>query len=340
MPVSLQDVAAKAGVSRGTVSHVLNERRDARISAETQKRVYEAARELGYRPNKIARALVTGRTQTIGVLVRGFSVNTAPMLIGAEEMAREHGYKVQLSFYPDEPGAAVDALRELLTQPVDAILSIAPRSGEVLEISAALPATERFYAVAFHEAGPGTADSVVVDHAQGGYLATRHLLEQGRRKLAYAGGPQERQSSRDRLAGFVRALGEWDLEPEPERIVYNDYSAAGGLLAAEQLLRTRVLPDAIFAGDDMIAAGVIRACRTVGLRVPDDIAVVGFNDFLQVCEACDPPLTSVRMPLREVGRISVERLLKRLEASVGAPTLDWEPTTTVLPCHLVVRQSA
>ncbi len=332
---TIKDVARASGASVTAVSYVLNNSRT--VGVQTRERVLAAAQELGYRPNPLARGLITGRTQAFGTLVRDLqSYITTRIIAGVEKAAREQGYKMLLAPHNQDPSQAVSALHDLTARRMDGIISISGNSDEHPEIIAALPAAGLPYVLAFYRPSEtARADSVVVDNRQGGYVATRHLLDLGRRRIAFVGGPAANNASRERLKGYRQAHAEMDLTPDEALIVSQHFMVEGGMRAAEQLLRDGVTPpDAVFACNDHIAAGFIRGCREKGLRVPDDVAVVGFDDH-DMCPALDPPLTSMRMPLPQVGQLCVERLIYRLEQGAA-----WEPETITLPCSLVIRQSA
>jgi LacI family transcriptional regulator len=332
---TIKDVARRSGVSTTTVSFVLNG--TGSVGADARERVLQAARELGYTPNPLARAMITRRTLSLGVLVNTASTFTsANMLDGIEEAARASGYEIFLALHRDDAETALGALRDLMNRRVDAIVAVFAKADEHPEVIASLPAADVPYVVAFYQASEDDApiDNVVADQEQGGYLAARHLLEQGRRRLAFAGGARTRNATRKRLAGFLRACAEAGADPLPEHILFHEYSVEAGQGMGEKLLATPTLPNGILGGDDHLAAGLLRAFRRGGVRVPADIAVVGFNDS-EIAECCDPALTSVRMPLNEIGALCVRQAIARLES----PNT-WQPQSTVLPCTLTVRESA
>lgn len=339
---TIKDVARRSGVSTTTVSFVLNG--TGSVGAEARARVLKAAQDLGYSPNPLARAMITRRTQTLGVLVNNInSFNSSQMVTGIEETARHLHYEILLALHRDEPDTALGAVRDLTARRVDAIISVYAKADQHPDVAAALPATGVPFVVAFYRwndpsTGTGdageTIDNIVTDQEQGGYLATSHLLARGARRLAFAGGPESRNATRQRLRGMQRALAERGIELPATRIFFDDFYVEAGLRMGPKLLEADPTIDAVFAADDNIAAGLLRVFRAAGKRVPEDIAVVGFNDG-HLCEAVDPPLTSVRMPLQEIGVSCVERVIARLTDKEN-----WKPRTVVLPCTLTVRESA
>lgn len=334
--VTIDDVAQQAKVSRQLVSSVLSGRGSSRASADTRARILAAAQGLGYRPNQVARALSTGRTRTLGVLSCEFqSPTAAAILIGASEATQKYDYRIQLVIHSDNPGAAQQAVQDLMPHRIDAVLSITTRADEHPDVVAALLAMDLPFALSFqHPVTDIEVDVVVADHRQGGALATGYLLNRGRKSVVFIGGPKDRKATQERYQGYLDAHTERGLHPDLELVLFDDYQVSAGIRSVENLLQAGKSFDAVFAADDAIAAGVLRGCRAAGLSVPGDVAVVGFND-IGLCDAFDPPLTSIRMPVRDIGRISVERLINRLEKPE-----EWKPTRIVLPCTLVERQSA
>ena len=336
---TLKDVARECGVSSATVSFVVNNSRAVR--ADTRLRVLEAAQRMGYTANPLALGLSTGRSHTLGLLLPDLSPTLSlPIITGIEKAATKNGYKILPVLHHDDIEAALRTLPDLSARRLDGFLSTAWSAGEHPEIVSALPAVGLPYVVAFYRAAPEAGvDNVLVDHKHGGLLAGRHLQERGGKNIAFLGGPENREVTHDRLRGLQAALQERGVPLRGDLIFFGEFTFAGGeentrkLLAAE-ITADRPRFDGIFAADDHIAAGALRVLRAQGLCVPDDVPLVSFNNNV-IAQSTDPPLTSVNMPLYEVGHQAVERLLLRLDH----PEL-WEPTTISLPCRLVVRQSA
>jgi DNA-binding LacI/PurR family transcriptional regulator len=183
--------------------------------------------------------------------------------------------------------------------------------------------------------GPPLADYVTIDHEQGAYIAVSHLIDRGRTKIVYLSGPADRPVTRHRLDGYRRALADRNIDFDSRLVFFaNDFFSQDADAIAGDILALSPRPDALFAASDALAAGLQRAYRRIGARMPDDIAMVGFNND-QLCESLDPALTSVSMPLRDVGNVVAKRMIARIESSE-----DWTPTTMALPCTLIVRRSS
>lgn len=337
---TLKQVATRAGVAWSTASYALNGGPKP-VSDETRARVLEAARELGYSSNLLARGLVTGRGTMIGVMVPEVrSYMTSFQLAGVDEAAQQLGYTIMLSVYRSEIDRALLAQRSMAARRMEGIICLfetaGSRNGKLDGILTGLAEMDLPFVSTYHDpVADVQTDYFVVDQEQGGYVATRHLLEQGRRAVAFLG-PPHLNSYQGRLAGYRRAHAELGLAPHPDLIVDTAaFTAREGEMAGMELLKRSPRLDAVFAPSDNLAAGMLRALRVGGLSVPGDVAIVGFDDGPQLCDALDPPLTSVHCPLEEMGRASVHRLIERL----NAPD-DWRPQIQTLPCTLTRRQSA
>jgi LacI family transcriptional regulator len=322
-----------------TVSFVFNE--TGSVSEQTRERILRTAQEMGYRPHSVARALATRRTRTLGVLVDNIRAhNTVQLLCGLERAARKRGYRILLVLHDYNPGTALEPLQELVDLAADGLISLSARTGEHPELTEALMQTALPFVLGYYSAPVGIqADSVFPDNRHGGRLAAAHLWECGRTRFAYIGGNANRPATQERLAGMQEILRERGaIFPSENYLRFAAYEVSAGLeqmrtLIADCHANSLPLPDGVFAGDDNVAAGVLRACREQGLRVPEDISVVGFND-LPLALATDPPLTTVRMPLESIGAICVERLISRLEY----PDV-WQPVMLSEPCQLIRRAS-
>ncbi len=321
--VRLRDVAAAAGVDASVVSRVLSG--DARLSIrpETRRRVLDAASRLDYRPNTAARTLKTARTMAIGLTVPDLAnQNYATIALGAEERSAAAGYVLLV--------ASSSASERMLAfhGRIDGLLvgmatTETPRLGQ---FGRGLPA------LLVNRREPCGIPSVTVDDEAGGALATSHLLALGHRVIGHVAGPQHADTARRRLHGYVRALEEADVEGRPELVCETSFDEAGGHVAANRLLRLEPRPTALFVANVRAAIGVMAAARRLGLRIPDDLSVVGFHDA-PFAGFLDPPLTTVRMPLTEMGRQAVDSLLALL---AGEPVVDSMVET---PPELIVRGS-
>lgn len=314
------DVARLAGVSHQTVSRVLNDHPSVR--PETRTRVRAAIRELGYRRNSAARALATRRSSTIGLLT-ATSSRSGPVstLVAVEEAARAAGLWVSvasLSVYdPDSVRAALD---HFLNQGVDGIIVIAPVEEAVQAASAVAP--EVPMVVVAPLVLPGAA-AVAVDQRRGARLVVAHLADLGHTRIAHLAGPTGWLDAAERELGWRDELAARDLPAET--LVRGDWTAASGFGAAGQLPSDVT---AVFASNDEMALGLVRALVERGLRVPQDVSVAGFDD-IEVAGYALPPLTTVRQDFAELGRAAVRTLLERLAGESAAPATLVEPVLTV-----------
>ena len=326
---NIRDVAALAGVSYQTVSRVLNG--SEKIRPETKQRVLEAIQESGFRPNQAARALVTSRSQTIGVLSTHQSAHWGPqtMVHAMEVAATAAGYRLAVVTTGSTPSSIGEALERLIGQAVEAVIVVAPKVSvfEAIEDSSLdLPLIALDSSI--HNKRPGRAYSFAVDQYEGARMATRHLIELGHRSIIHVAGPQDWIEADERMQGFLFELGEHDL---PVRAPFlGELSADFGYRAGLELVRRRDF-SAVFAANDQMALGLLHAFRDEGLSVPGDVSVVGFDDIPDAAHYL-PPLTTVRQDFAAVGRRSIEIVL-------GAIGSDAVGTVEFIRPTLMVRES-
>lgn len=314
------DVARLAGVSHQTVSRVLNEHPSVR--PETRARVQAAISELGYRRNSAARALATRRSSTLGLLTATSSRSgPASTLVAVEEAARAAGLWVSVaSLGVYDPDSVRSALDHFLDQGVDGIVVIAPVEEAVHAASAV--ATVVPTVVVAPLVVPG-ALAVAVDQRRGARLVVAHLATLGHTRIAHLAGPVGWLDAAEREAGWRDELAARGLEPGP--LVRGDWTAASGFTAAASL---DAGPTAIFAANDEMALGLVRALVEQGRQVPADVSVAGFDD-IEVAGFALPPLTTVRQDFAELGRAAVRTLLDRLAGGTAEPATLVEPVLTV-----------
>lgn len=323
---SIVDVARQANVSYQTVSRVLNNHPSVRPA--TRLAVLGAVEQLGYRPSNAARTLVTGRSRTLGVLVLEVddSDGLTP-LYGIERSARRHGYFVGIGSLEAVDRTSVHAaVNRLAEQSIAGLIVIAPIESAhdaLLSVPAGLPV------VAIEGASTGSVPTVGLDQALGARLATEHLLQLGHRTVYHIRGPLDWMQTHDRLRGWSEALG--DADAEVPHAFAGDWTAKSGYEAGKVLAR---IPDlgAVFAGNDQMALGLLLALHESGIRVPDAVSVVGFDDGADV-PFYIPPLTTVRQDFEEVGRRAIDLLIAKVEGS--APGEDHQ----LVEPELVVRGS-
>lgn len=322
----MTDVAKLAGVSHQTVSRVLNDHPNVR--EQTRLRVRAAIAELGYRPNKAARALVTGRSQLIGVVTLNSTLfGPASMLSAVERAAAEAGFAVSVGSVNDlDRGSISDAVERHLDHGVAGIVVIAP----VVAANAAVDEIPHGIPLVTIDGDPQRSTALAtVDQVAGARDATRHLLDAGHRTVWHVSGPVEWFDSAGRIEGWERALRAAGAEIPP--LVQADWTAAAGYRAGQMLAR---MPDvtAVFAANDHLALGILRALHERGRRVPQDLSIVGFDDVPEAAYFI-PPLTTVRPDFAAVAKGSMALLLSQLES--GRST---DERRTIAPT-LVVRDS-
>jgi len=335
MAVRLKDIADEMGLSVVTISKVLRDHPD--IGSETRKRVMKRIRELNYQPNLAARALVSGKTWTMGIVVPGllhpFFANIANTV---STIARKKGYSLLISSSNDDPALEVDEIKHMLARRVDVIIVASAQSSadSFRQIE-----QEKVPYILFDRQIKGLeANFVGVDDVAAGKLATSHLIEQGCRRVAHIRGP-EVSTAIGRLDGYRQVLASYGLTPLPEHIVSLGLSGdhlgeKSGYEAAQRLLAANPLPDGIFCYNDTSALGAMRALLEAGLRIPEDIAIIGcsnlsFSDFLRV------PLSTV-----DQGSESIGKCIGELAIVLASRKIKPRPKIELIAPHIVVRASS
>jgi LacI family transcriptional regulator len=325
-PATISDVALLAGVSVGTVSKALNGRGSLR--AETRSRVLSAAEQLGFQPNKAAVALNSGRTYTVGMITTDtFGRFSIPLLMGAEDALGAGEMSVFMCDARDDRIREQYYLRTLLSRRVDGIIVTGRRTQARPPIGTDLPIPVVY---AFISSTNPQDCSVVPDEAGGTQKAVEHLLGIGRRRIAHITGPEHHHSAAVRATATAERLTSEGLSLVGPPM-FGEWSEAWGRQAVQILLGTHDF-DAVFCGSDQIARGVADALRAAGRTVPADVALVGFDNWDVMAQACQPPLTSVDMELEKLGRTAANLLLTAIN---GDPA----PGKHTHPCRLVVRDS-
>jgi DNA-binding LacI/PurR family transcriptional regulator len=293
------------------VSRALNN--SPRVSQETSDRIRRIAEDAGYSGSAIARSLATRRTKTIGVVVTTIGDPfAAGIVIGIEEIAGNNGYSVFLANSNADPDRELRVVRTFEERRVDAIIVLASRVGALY---LTLLSRLRVPIVMINNQHPSEfVHSVCIENTHGARTATAYLLNLGHRRIGYIGDRNGRQSDTERFAGYREALDSADLPFQPELVQYGDGTPGGGVQAMSGLLRLTEPPSAVFCYDDMTALGAIRAVRSAGCRVPEDISIVGFDD-LPIVRFTDPPLTTIRQPMPRMGCLAMEAVLDLLGGS-------------------------
>lgn len=323
----MMDVARRAGVSHQTVSRVLN--KPELVRPDTREKVLAAIAELGYRPNSAARALVTRRTRLIGVINAGMSYfGPSHTAMAIESAARTAGYATVASRADDAAAGPRETLDFFLDLAVEGLIVVAP-TDEVADAARRLAGTLPIVIVATGLTAPEPMHVVAVDHEQGARDAVAHLISLGHRSIAHVAGPPNWFDARARVTGWRRELARADL-PVPEPLA-GGWDAADGYRAADTLLALPERPTAVFAANDLTALGLMRRLHEAGVRVPEDIAVVGYDDTAGSAYF-SPPLTTVRQPFEAVGAHAIDTLLRSI---AGA-----QPSNVLIVPTVVLRDSS
>ncbi|MEE4105061.1 substrate-binding domain-containing protein [Pseudomonas viridiflava] len=311
---TIKDVAALAGISYTTVSHVLNKTRP--VSEPVRLKVEAAIAQLDYVPSAVARSLKAKSTSTIGLLIpNGMNPYFAELARGIEDYCERNGFCVILCNSDDNPEKQRSYLRVLLEKRVDGL--IVSSVGGDASIAGGLTDVRTPLVIVDRELESIEADMVRIDHEQGAYLATRHLLDLGHKRIACIGGPRNGTVAEMRLAGYRRAMQEASVEIDPQWAVHSDFTSSAGYEAAGELL-ARHQPTAIFAGNDVIAIGVLRAAAERNIAVPQNLSVIGFDD-IEISRYVYPALTTVGQSIMQLGETAAQMLLCRIAAPHASP---------------------
>jgi len=325
--VTIREVAALAGVSHQTVSRVINQ--NERVSPGTRQKVLAAIDELGYSPNATARDMARGNTHTFACLSPNLTDYTfASIIEGAETEARLDNYFLISASAPDEDTFQCLVEQLVTSRRTDGLLVINPYTDQRYQhLPAGVPTV-------FIGARPNseTVDAVALDDRGAATMAVQHLLELGHRRIALISGPAAEDCTQDRQTAFLNSLSAYGVSADPDLIVEGDWSATSGFEAAVKLSHRSKLFTALFAMNDRMAIGAIRALRERGARVPQDISVIGFDD-LPLASYFDPPLTTMRQDMFGIGREAARLLIRAVEQP------DLPRHQLRIPAELVVRGS-
>jgi len=329
---NMKEIAVKARVSLGTVSHVLNS--SANVRNPLRQRVLDAVAALGYQPSELARGLRREKSSMIGMIIPDVTNPFFPAVVrGAEDVAFAHGYRLILCNTDNDHAKEIVFLNELRTYRPTGLIVIPSNFSDLTaqaeiyrKAGTAVVCVDR---MPLHWNG----DTVTVGNEEGAYQATRYLIQLGHRRLATITGPLHLTNAQQRLKGFKRAAKEAGITVDPEHIQEGTFDKLGGHAKGSVLLRMLPRPTAIFAGNDMIALGVLLALREAGLRCPEDVSLIGF-DNLDLAEMINPPLSSVYQPGYQLGATAARLLLERVADSSS------RVRHLVLETELRVRQSA
>ena len=336
--VTLKDVALIADVSTQTVSRVVNEHPD--VAPDTRKRVKEIIDQVGYRPNFLARSLISNQSFSLGVVIAGLKL-TGPLTVlnGITTVAEEAGYSLQLMELPSFSTNDIEQILDsLLSRQVDGIIWAVPEVGENRKWIRNLPETIGVPLIFLTMEPQKDINVVAVNNYLGGRMATQHLLDQGYTKIAHLAGPLDWWESRQRMRGWEDVLREAGYMVSDHHSVMGDWSPEKGAEQIRILLDQYPEMDAIFVGNDQMALGVLYVLHQRGIRVPEDIGIVGFDNVPEAAYFC-PPLTSVHQDQRMVGKIAVEELIKLVQSNTGGHNQETHISLLLDPI-LIKRESS
>jgi LacI family transcriptional regulator len=325
------NVAKAAGVSIATVSRVINSH--GYVREKTRDRILEIMKELNYRPNNLARSLITKRSHAIALIMDDISNPFYPQLaLGVENTAKSTGLSVIMCNLSGSAEQEIEYINNLLGRQVDGIIFVASRVDPTYyttQLSLDVPIVRMDRQIII----PG-ADSVLVDHVVGAQKITKHLIDKGHTRIAHITGPLAFLTAIDRKQGYINALESVGIQPYKQMIIEADYTLKGGQLATEKLLKAKTLPTAIFYSNDLMAIGGIDIIRRSNLRIPEDIAVAGYDD-IPFAALTYPTLTTVETPTFYLGSLAMQMLIDRIHGLSSK-----EPREVILEPTVIVRNSA
>lgn len=332
MRVTIKDIARRTGFSVTTVSLVLNNKAP-NISKETKDIIFSAVKELNYRPNQLAVGLVKKRTKTVGLIISDIrNIFFSNLAKGMEDECRRNGWTLILCNTNDMHLREKEYIQVLADKAVDGILYAMAADNDINTVKESIQMMRMAkipFVMVDRSLGGEDCYTVLVDNFQGGYIATKHLIELGHKRIACITGPKALIDSLMRLNGYKKALQEANIEYDPELIFAGNYSWEGGMQGVEHLMGKDF--SAIFAFNDMSAYGACKALKQYHLSIPSDVSVVGYDDIL-FSEILDVPLTTVRQPMYEMGVKSVQQLLQIIAKKEVEQHYIFQPT-------IVIRES-
>ena len=330
--VSIRDVAQRAGVSIATVSRAVNH--ISTVNPDLAQRVWKAIEEVGYLPNTQARALVSGRSKMLGLIVSEITNPFFPELVQEfENLAVAQGYEVLIGSTNYDPARTESLMRRLLQRNVDgvAVMTFGVEEDLVKKL------VEREFPLVFVDAAPDLPNIHIlkVDYAEGIRQGVQHLAALGHRRVAFISGPLAQRSPKARRDAFLKSMSELGLKVPPEHLVEGSHNMEGGIASMERLLALPELPTAVMCSNDMTAIGALHALYRTTHKVPEDISVIGFDD-IHLAQFMLPPLTTVQMSCRDLAVAAVEGLRAGIEPDHPKHgKREWH-----IPTRLVVRQSS
>lgn len=335
--ITIKEIAAEAGVSIATVSMVLN-KKDKKISCKTREKVLDIAKKYNYTPNGMARSLVTRKTGTIGLIIPDIVNPFFPEIArGVEDKASEFGYSVIYCNTDDKIKRENKYIGILTEKAVDGII-FARSAGDNGGVCSLEKCKVPIVLIDRDYEDKNVVGKILVDNKSGAYETTLYLLDRGYKNIAYIAGDTTINTAADRLAGYKKALTDRGVPVNEDYIMVGDYRMQWGTDAVEDIIEKGLPVDCVFCGNDIIAIGAIKKLREKGLRVPQDMGVVGFDD-IYLSGLTEPALTTVKQPIYEMGYKAAETLIENLTAEKAENIEKQGLNTTVLTTELVVRMS-
>ena len=332
--ITIYDLARELNISIATVSRALKD--DPVVSKKTRKRIFELAEEMGYRSNHFARNLRNQRTDTIGVIVpRLNSYFMSTVIAGIEHVANREGYHLIISQSSETVQNEMASAKTMFNNRIDGLLvSLAYDTDDITHFDMFF---KRNIPLIFFDRVASHKDctNILIDNRKAAYEATRHLIEQGCREIVHITATPKRNVYIDRLEGYKQALADHQLPFKPDDIIIGNLSQEAGISAAAAILQMNPLPDAVFVANDNCAVGCMLALKKAGIRIPQDIAFVGFNND-PVSTVIEPNLTTINYPGYEMGEVAARNLINHLN---GTATLH-STTTILLKSELIIRDSS
>jgi LacI family transcriptional regulator len=332
--VTIYDIANELKISVATVSRALKD--DPLVSRKTKKKISELAEKLDYRSNILARNLRSQKTNTIGVIVGKIASHfQASVISGIEDVANKHGYNLIISQSSEQYSKEEANARTMFNNRVDGIL--ASLALDTKNLNHFEPFFKKDIPVIFFDRvmQHPNSSSIVINNTEAAYNATRHLIEQGCRNIIHITAPIKQNVYIDRLKGYKRALEEENIFFKKDNIIISNLGFYDGMEAAKKILRLRSLPDGVFAANDNCAVGCMIALKRAGIKIPDDIAFIGFNND-PVSEAVEPNLTTINYSGYDVGKAAAQQLISHLK---GVSSIS-STNTIILKSELIIRASS
>lgn len=330
--VTMKQIAEEASVSLGTVSHVMSG--NVHVRPKLKRRVMEAVRNLGYQPSLIARDLRRNKTSIIGMVIPDITNPFFPAVVrGVEDVAYQNSFRLILCNTDDDSGKEKSYLRELYSYRIAGLVLIPTVNSHIVDLDE-LQSSKVPVICLDRRPADWERDSVTVDNVHGAFAATSHLIKLGHKTIALITGSQQLDTAAARLEGFRSAIRKAKLEIAPEYIQEGRFDRLSGYEKIRILLQQRPRPTAVVCSNDLVAIGVLSGLREAGLRCPEDVSVIGFDD-IEVSELTDPSLTTVFQPGYQMGAKGAAQLIKRIRGDAEEPA-----QRIILPTELKIRHSA